>query len=111
MICGNSCFLCAVNDEGYRNPWVTACSQIMDKKIKELSKEPLPQTLDYMVFENLTSKFQFPSVLDLKMGTRQHGDDIPPEKVERNKHTCTISTAKSLGVRMAGMQVMLLWSV
>ncbi len=61
--------------------------------------------IEYMVLENLSSKFHSPSVLDVKMGTRQHGDDACPEKVIKHKHTCANSTSGSLGIRLAGMQV------
>ncbi len=61
---------------------------------------------EYMVLENLTSKYAFPSVLDLKVGTRQHGDDSTPYKIAKHMHSCAISTSSTLGVRMAGLQVM-----
>ena len=61
--------------------------------------------IDYRILENLTLRFRSPSVLDLKVGTRQHGDDAPPHKVVKHIHTCAISTSSSLGVRMGGMQV------
>ena len=57
------------------------------------------------MLENLTSKFSAPSVLDLKIGTRQHGDDVPEEKVKKHKETCANSTSRTLGVRICGLQV------
>ena len=71
----------------------------------DLAMKFLLSLVDYMILENLTSKFTSPSVLDLKVGTRQHGDDSTPSKVAKHMHSCAMSTSSSLGVRMAGLQV------
>ena len=60
---------------------------------------------DYVVLEDLTLKFQYPCVLDLKVGTRQHGDDITEEKRKLHVERCAKSTSQTLGVRICGMQV------
>jgi len=39
------------------------------------------QKLPYITMENLTADYIRPCVLDLKMGTRQHGHDAGPKKV------------------------------
>jgi hypothetical protein len=57
------------------------------------------------MLENVASKFERPCVLDLKMGTRQHGDDASAEKRHRQMAKCAASTSASLGVRLCGMQV------
>ena len=73
------------------------------------SLSPLPPSSshfpDYVVLEDLTLKFQYPCVLDLKVGTRQHGDDITEEKRKLQAEKCAKSTSQTLGVRICGMQV------
>lgn len=56
------------------------------------------------MLENVTSKFQEPCILDLKMGTRQHSDDATAEKRSKQIAKCAASTSASLGVRLCGLQ-------
>lgn len=57
------------------------------------------------MMENITSSYRRPCVLDLKMGTRQHGDDASAEKRTKQIAKCAASTSATLGVRLCGMQV------
>lgn len=57
-----------------------------------------------ILLENVTSRFRFPCILDLKMGTRLHGDFDDDAKRKRHLVKCATTTTQSLGVRLSGMQ-------
>nr|KAF6474486.1 inositol hexakisphosphate kinase 2 [Rousettus aegyptiacus] len=60
------------------NPWSMKCHQQQLQRMKENAKHP--NQYKFILLENLTSRYEVPCVLDLKMGTRQHGDDASEEK-------------------------------
>ncbi|KAG1692863.1 hypothetical protein DVH05_024152 [Phytophthora capsici] len=60
---------------------------------------------DYLVLGDLTRNFRRPCVLDIKMGTRQHGEDAPPAKVISHTAKCAATTSHALGLRLCGMQI------
>lgn len=86
--------------EGYSNPW----SEQGRRMLQSLGDKMEGWKQDYVVLENLTAKYDHPCILDLKVGTRQHGDDAPEEKVRRHTVTCATSTSLELGIRVCGMQ-------
>ncbi|CAD6193271.1 unnamed protein product [Caenorhabditis auriculariae] len=60
---------------------------------------------DFMLLENVVAHFARPYVLDLKIGTRQHGDNSSKEKREQAILKCKLSTSGKLGARLVGMQM------
>ncbi|KAL4140144.1 hypothetical protein PRNP1_015215 [Phytophthora ramorum] len=62
-------------------------------------------TKDYLVLGDLTRNFRRPCVLDIKMGTRQHGEDASPAKVISHTAKCAATTSLALGLRLCGMQI------
>lgn len=103
--------LSATEEQGL-NPWVLTChKQNMDRwhtlcvqeggsgtDVFELEK-------DFIVLENLVSRFKYPCILDLKMGTRQYGDAASLAKKQSKMVKVVSTTSAKLGLRLCGMQV------
>ncbi|XP_067417348.1 inositol hexakisphosphate kinase 1 isoform X1 [Emydura macquarii macquarii] len=85
------------------NPWSLRCHKQQLSRMRSESKDR--KLYKFLLLENVVHHFQFPCVLDLKMGTRQHGDDASEEKAARQMKKCEQSTSATLGVRVCGMQV------
>ncbi|XP_042215524.1 inositol hexakisphosphate kinase 3-like isoform X1 [Homarus americanus] len=85
------------------NPWLQQCHQTTLHKLKQ--KSDPSNVVECIMLENLTFKFRYPCVLDLKMGTRQYGDDAPESKRKSQTAKAANTTTITLGVRLAGMQV------
>lgn len=85
------------------NPWSLKCHQQHLQRMKENAKHRNQHK--FILLENLTWRHTVPCVLDLKMGTRQHGDDASEEKKAEHMRKCQQSTSGAIGVRLGGMQV------
>ncbi|XP_006860431.1 PREDICTED: inositol hexakisphosphate kinase 3 [Chrysochloris asiatica] len=85
------------------NPWGLQCHQAHLTRL--CSEYPENKRHRFLLLENVVSQYKHPCVLDLKMGTRQHGDDASEEKKARHMQKCAQSTSACLGVRICGMQV------
>ncbi|XP_020338792.1 inositol hexakisphosphate kinase 2-like [Oncorhynchus kisutch] len=85
------------------NPWRLKLQQKHLQRMKENAKHR--NQYKFILLENLTWRHAVPCVLDLKMGTRQHGDNVSEEKKVMQIRKCQQSTSASIGVRLCGMQV------
>ena len=55
--------------------------------------------------ENLTSDFEYPCIMDLKMGTRLHDDLATQTKIQSHESKVNETTSRALGLRVTGIQV------
>ncbi|XP_059877982.1 inositol hexakisphosphate kinase 3 [Delphinus delphis] len=85
------------------NPWGLYCHQAHLSRL--CAEYPENKRHRFLLLENVVSQYKHPCILDLKMGTRQHGDDASEEKKARHMRKCARSTSACLGVRICGMQV------
>ncbi|XP_042540305.1 inositol hexakisphosphate kinase 3 [Dipodomys spectabilis] len=85
------------------NPWALHCHEAHLTRL--CSEYPEDKRHRFLLLENVVSQYTHPCILDLKMGTRQHGDDVSEEKKARHMRKCAQSTSACLGVRICGMQV------
>ena len=44
---------------------------------------------EFILLENVAAKFRHPCILDLKMGTRVHGDEVTEAKKQRHMMKCS----------------------
>ncbi|KAL3869907.1 hypothetical protein ACJMK2_042530 [Sinanodonta woodiana] len=85
------------------NPWSLKCQKKQLAKMRKSSQDS--DQCKFILLENVAAKFSSPCILDLKMGTRQHGDDAPETKKMSQTRKCKNTTSVSIGLRLCGMQV------
>ncbi|XP_064626266.1 inositol hexakisphosphate kinase 1-like [Lineus longissimus] len=85
------------------NPWHMRLHKREMDKMREASSGLGPKK--FILLENVVSQLHYPCILDLKMGTRQHGDDESDEKREKKIKRCLTTTSSSIGFRVCGMQI------
>ncbi|KAJ2612381.1 inositol polyphosphate kinase kcs1 [Coemansia sp. RSA 1365] len=86
---------------GFENLWKKKCGKRMPTDADAVDGS----THQFILMADLTASMRRPCILDLKMGTRQHGVDAPAKKVVSQTVKCAATTSKELGVRMCGLQV------
>lgn len=83
------------------NPWIFKVQREGLRRYLQSEK----RTQKCILLENVASRFRKPCILDLKMGTRVHGDYDDHDKQLRHQKKSAATTTKKLGVRLCGMQV------
>ncbi|XP_041357349.1 inositol hexakisphosphate kinase 1-like [Gigantopelta aegis] len=91
------------HDKSGINPWSLKCHKENLSKLSRVGQDM--NKCKFILLENVVAQFKNPCVLDLKMGTRQHGDDASPQKKDLQVKKCAATTSKCLGMRLGGMQV------
>eukprot|EP01103_Thecamoeba_quadrilineata_P015847 TRINITY_DN5122_c0_g1_i1.p1 TRINITY_DN5122_c0_g1~~TRINITY_DN5122_c0_g1_i1.p1 ORF type:complete len:279 (+),score=45.24 TRINITY_DN5122_c0_g1_i1:46-882(+) len=95
--------------EFYENIFSTTKEDEALKRIKKYIPEYYGSVtingVKYLQLKNLTHSMKQPCVLDLKMGTQQHTNDMPKEKIKIAIRKCQQSTTAKLGVRITGMKI------
>ena len=57
------------------------------------------------MLENLVANFEYPCIMDLKMGTRLHDDNATETKKQSHESKVNETTSGALGLRITGIQV------
>lgn len=57
------------------------------------------------MLENLVANFEYPCIIDLKMGTRLHDDNATETKKQSHESKVNETTSGALGLRITGIQI------
>jgi len=85
------------------NPWSKKNHQRLLEKMRK--SEHNQSHFRFILLQNMVASVPCPSILDLKIGSRLHGDDASSKKVASQSQKCQETTSALLGVRLCGMQV------
>jgi len=86
------------------NTWNVKMVKAEIEKMRKKGKDA-NNKFKFLLQENAVHSFSCPSIIDLKMGIRQYGDDASEEKRKRFIAKTQMSTSAKLGVRLCGLQV------
>ncbi|CAF5015303.1 unnamed protein product [Rotaria sp. Silwood1] len=84
------------------NPWSL---QLCKKQAEKIYRQLIGDENVTVPQKNVTARFRYPCILDLKMGIRQYADIDSDKKRQSKIQKCETSTSSTLGVRLCGMQV------
>jgi len=84
------------------NPWNV---KMVKAELEKMRRKDTNNKYKFLLQENAVHSFRCPTIIDLKMGTRQYGDDASEEKKKRFIAKSEMSTTAKLGVRLCGLQV------
>ncbi|XP_027201142.2 uncharacterized protein LOC113795153 isoform X1 [Dermatophagoides pteronyssinus] len=81
------------------NPWVLKTFSVLSEFNESMKEQK------FILLENLTSDFEYPCIMDLKMGTRLHDDLATQTKIQSHESKVNETTSRALGLRVTGIQI------
>lgn len=78
--------------------------KLMDELAQEEASSSPKHPHTYLLLQDITYGYKRPCLLDIKLGTRCHGDDAKPSKAASQISKCNATTSASIGVRICGIK-------